>query len=735
MHRRLRQKLAVVLLVLAGVSAFAWLPPVADRLGLHLPEFFAGRRLRLGLDLTGGVQFVLRVNVDEALGVDETVTRDEIVARARETVDRRINALGVLEPLIVVQGERRDELLVQLPGFTDVERARSILGQTARLEWRLVEPAPGASPAVTGRDIRRAWLTRDDFGQPAVGFSLTPEGGRRFAGLTSRHTGKPLAIVLDDEVVSAPVIESAITSGEGIIRGFSMKEAADLALLLQAGALPVSMTFLGGEYVGPTLGVSTVRSGLAASAGSLVLVSALMVLYYRRAGVNAVLSVVANLSVLAGLMASLGSAVTLPGVAGMILTIGMGVDSNVLVFERIKDELRTGQSIRRAVVSGFDRVFLTILDTHVTSLIAAAFLFQFGSGAVRGFATSLALGLLANVFTAVALSRTMFELSLSFGRRVTFGADGFAGWLTRHPIHLMQHRALALGLSAAVVAAGVTVTAVRGLPLGLDFTGGTAVVTDFVQPVSEDAVRLAMPDGWVVQRYGAKTDRTLQIRLPLPAGATDGDDPGGPAAVESALSASGLPQARIVGTSTIGPSIGRDFQRRTAYALTGALIGVSTYVAVRFRPGFALGAALATSHDLVVTVAALSLAGHDLDLNVVAALLTVAGYSVNDTIVVFDRVRERVRTSGRRAIERAIDTAVMDTLGRTIITSGTTLAAVMGLYVFGGAALESFAFAVLTGIVAGTWSTVCVAAPVAALAGRRAGKADANPSGQPAGRQ
>jgi SecD/SecF fusion protein len=720
MHRRLGWKLVVIFIVLVWTSGFAWFPPLAERLGMPVPRFFAERRLQLGLDLKGGVQFVLRANADEALAVDDTITRDDVVAQAREAVDRRINALGVLEPVIAVQGDRRDELLVQLPGFTDVERARAILGQTARLEWRLVEDGATPRAAMTGHDIRRAWVTYDDFGQPAVGFSLTPDGGRRFAEVTLQNVGRQLAIMLDDQVQSSPVIETPITAGEGIIRGtFSLEDATDLALLLQAGALPVSMTFLGGEYIGPTLGARAVRAGIAASIGGLALVGGFMLIYYRRAGINAVVSVAGNLALLVGLMASLGSALTLPGIAGLILTIGMGVDSNVLIFERIKEELKAGQSIRRAVAAGFDRVFLTILDTHVTSLIAAAFLFQFGSGAIRGFATTLTLGLLTNVVTAVVFSRAMFDLTLTRGQRVTLGSERFAGGYRRHPIDLMRHRTLALWLSTSVVAGGVVLTMTRGLPLGLDFTGGVAVVAEFERPVSEEAVRQVVPVGAVVQRYGMASDRTLQIRVPLSVGASDADDPASARTIEAALGESSLPSARIVGTTTIGPSIGRDLQQKGAYAMTGALLGVSAYLALRFRTGFAAGAAVATAHDIVVTVAALSLAGYDLDLNVVAALLTVAGYSVNDTIVIFDRVRERLRTMGRGAIAAAINAAVTDTLGRTIITSGTTLAAVLPLYLSGGTALESFAFTVLVGIVAGTWSTVFVAAPVAALAEQR----------------
>ncbi len=445
---------------------------------------------------------------------------------------------------------------------------------------------------------------------------------------------------------------------------------------------------------------------------------------------NAVVSVVANVAMLLGVMASLGAAITLPGIAGLILTIGMGVDSNVLIFERIKEELKAAQPMRRAISAGFDRVFLTILDTHVASLIAAACLFQFGDGAVRGFATALSLGLLTNVFTAVVVSRTMFEITITNRRPLTFGAlwierwlgigttTGEEPWLQRAIYTAIHFRHAAVWFSAAVIAASVTATMVHGVSLGLDFTGGTAVVATFDAPIDEEVIRHVLPEGSTVQRYGATPDRTLQIRVPQAPTVTDGDDQAHVHAITTALSAPSLPPSHIDRTTTIGPTFGRDLQQKGTYALVGALLGIAAYVAMRFRPGFAVGATVATVHDLVVTMAVLGMAGYDLDLNIVAALLTVAGYSVNDTIVIFDRVRERLRASARVTLDTAISQAVIDTLGRTIITSGTTLAAVIALYLFGGTVLAGFAFTVIVGIIMGTWSTVFVAAPVAALVTR-----------------
>ena len=401
---------------------------------------------------SGTHTFTMRPNIANQL-------REDAVNQALQTIDRRVNELGVAEPVIARHTED-DQILVQLPGVTDVARAKEIIRSTAQLELKLVEQGPfsdeaqarqaygGNVPpdlqilpgnaegarqagtpgtvyyvvrrvaAVTGRDLRNARLGVDTNNRPAVNFSLNSEGAARFGNFTSANINRQLAIVLDNRVYSAPNINSRIDN-EGIIEGnFTSQEAADLALVLRSGALPATLTYLEERTVGPTLGAESIRAGVTAAIGGLLFVMLFMLVYYRLAGFNAVTSIVVNLIVLLGLMSYLGATMTLPGIAGFILTIGMGVDSNVLIFERIKEELQTAKGVKQAVAAGFDRVFLTILDTHVASLIAAAFLFQFGNPPIRGFATTLTIGLLSNVFTAVFVSRTMFELVLS-RRQVT----------------------------------------------------------------------------------------------------------------------------------------------------------------------------------------------------------------------------------------------------------------------------------------------------------------------------
>jgi preprotein translocase subunit SecD len=405
-------------------------------------------------DATGGVYtFKIKPNIANQL-------RDEAVTQALQTIERRVNELGVAEP-VVARHSGQDQILVQLPGVTEVRRAKEVIRATAQLQFRLVDnPTPfpdrdaamqaynnvlpsdvevlpgrldGSGTAgtagtvyyavkkvsvVSGNELRSAQQGLDQFNRPAVLFTLKQDAAQRFGNFTQTNIGKPLGVVLDERVMSVATIQDRITDN-GQINGISREEMADLVITLKSGALPASLTYLEEQSVGPSLGEDSIRAGVTAAVGGLTLVMVFMLLYYRLSGFNALASIVVNLVLLLGMMAYLGATMTLPGFAGFILTIGIGVDSNVLIFERIKEELATGKAARAAVNAGFDRVWWTIVDTHIASLISAAFLFQFGTGPIRGFATSLAIGLAANVFTAVFVSRTIFELVLSRRRAAT----------------------------------------------------------------------------------------------------------------------------------------------------------------------------------------------------------------------------------------------------------------------------------------------------------------------------
>jgi preprotein translocase subunit SecD len=528
MAANLRWKLIITLTVLIAFSAVGVYPIVADRVGITKPAWLMEHRLKLGLDLKGGVHLVLRVQTNDALRLEtetemerlreeltkagvtfSTITtpgptqfrvegvppaqdatfrqtanevqanfdrsagtggtytftmkpnvqvtlREEAVVQARQTIERRVNDLGVTEPQIAQQGTSGDQILVQLPGVTDVDRAKEIIQSTGLLELKIVEQGPVSSreallqsgqvpagmeivpgatsapgepagtvyylvrkvAAVTGRDLRNARPALDENNRPAVSFSLNREGARKFGKVTGENVGKQLAIVLDGRVQSAPRIESQINDEGRITGSFTQEEVQNLSLILRSGALPASLTYLEERTIGPSLGADSIRSGIIASIVGLLLVVVFMLVYYKLSGVNAVVALVLNLIILLGLMAYVGAVMTLPGIAGFVLTMGIGVDSNVLIFERIKEELEAQRGVRAAINTGFSRVFLTLLDTHIAALISAAFLFQFGTGPIRGFAVTLSVGLLSNLFTSTFVSKTIFEMALAGRRQV-----------------------------------------------------------------------------------------------------------------------------------------------------------------------------------------------------------------------------------------------------------------------------------------------------------------------------
>jgi preprotein translocase subunit SecD len=402
-------------------------------------------KIKLGLDLRGGTHLVLQIMTEGAPTTGKQPVAPETVKEVIRILERRVNQFGVADPVITEYGKTGDQILVQLPGVRDVAQAKRLIISVAQLSLQIVEgmaptremllrssqgsvpptlqvlggqgDAPGENvfylvrreAIMTGRDLKTARVGVGDHGEPNVEFTLNPPGAARFKQDTGRNVGRRLAIVLDERVTSAPVIEEPV-GAQGQIRGrFTAAEADELAKVLRAGALPAKMRYLQELTVGPSLGRDSIRAGLIASAAAMLFITVFMLAYYRLSGLNAMVALAANLLILLAAMACSDATLTLPGIAGIILTVGVGVDTNVLVFERIREELRNGKTVRAAVQNGFDRVWVTILDTHATALIAAAFLFQFGTGPIKGFAVTLVMGLVANVFASYFVSKFLFE--------------------------------------------------------------------------------------------------------------------------------------------------------------------------------------------------------------------------------------------------------------------------------------------------------------------------------------
>lgn len=688
-------------------------------------------KIKLGLDLQGGMQLLLRVELDKLDPKD----RHDATARAIEVVRNRIDQFGVAEPSIQQQGE--DRILVQLPGISDRERALQLIGKTALLEFKLVEDDAAKTKAaseskkapagfglykaedgsalllenksvLTGKYITNAGVSfESQFNEPVVTMEFNPDGGRIFSDLTGNNVGRRLAIVLDGKVQSAPVINERIPSGQAQITGrFTIQEANDLAIILRAGALPAPIVIEEERSVGASLGKDSVEQGLRAAVIGFAAVVLFMGVYYLFAGVVANVALAFNILIVLAFMSYFRATMTLPGIAGIVLTIGMAVDTNVLIFERIREELALKKPLAAALTAGYKKAFVTILDANLTSLITAGILYYIGTGPIRGFALTLAIGIIASMFTGVFVTRALFETLLVKGGLKSMPMLGLLKSETH--IDFLKPRKICYALSACLIIAGVFAVIHRGPSLyGVDFSGGSMQEYRFKDPVKIEDVRKSL---------AAAGHGTATIQM---VGGTD------QVIIRSALRSEEAIQAQlkkdfkdnpmeVLRLESVGPAIGKEIKEKSVWAFILSLGAIWLYVSYRFDFKFALGSILALFHDGFVALAAVALTGRELSVPVLAAVLTILGYSINDTIVIFDRIRERKRSGVKESYEKLINVSLNQTLSRTILTTFTVLIVVVSMNLFGGEVINDFAFTMLIGLISGTYSTIYIAAPVLA---------------------
>jgi len=690
-------------------------------------------KINLGLDLQGGMHLVLQVDTSK-LSKNEAKDAPQ---RALEVIRNRIDQFGVLEPVIQLEG--KDRILVQLPGITDRARAKEIIGRTAHLEFRLVGDDPEElKKAISGEAVPGYELkymdTRDDkkepllveeevvmtgdmlvdattefsqqgFGQPYVSLELDDEGADIFADVTGTNIGRRLAIVLDNEVYTAPSIRERIPSGRAQITGsFSVQEAKDIALVLRAGALPAPVEILEERSVGPALGKDSVEKGIRAIIIGGICVLAFMAIYYVLAGVIADFALVLNILIITGALSYFGATLTLPGIAGLVLTIGMAVDANVLIFERIREESRLGKSLRAAIHAGYDKAFWTILDANVTTLITALILFQFGTGPVRGFATTLSIGILASMFTALVVTR--LALDIITANRPDMEKLRMMQFFARPDIPFVKIRRIAYGVSLFVIITGMFFFVQRGgRNYGIDFTGGTLQQFEFHDEVAVQDVRSVLEKRGLgessIQQFGEGKGiiiRSLE-------GKTD--------QIVSGLNGRfGEGAFEVMRIETVGPAVGEDLRRAAIKALIFAMVGICIYISFRFEFRFAITAIIALAHDVLVSLGMIALTGREISLPVIAALLTIVGYSINDTIVLFDRIREDRKFMRKAGQDEIINASINQTLSRTVLTSTTTLLVILALFLFGGEVINDFSFVLMVGVLVGTYSSIFIASPL-----------------------
>jgi SecD/SecF fusion protein len=707
--------------------------------------------INLGLDLRGGTQVVLEAQDTADVEVDSDVT-----ARTLEVLRRRVDAFGVAEPTLQVSGDRR--IIVEMPGLDDPDEAVEMIGRTAQLTFHPVvasHPA-GSVPegteglvlagdpgeelvlgpvAVSGEQVAGAVATFGGQGgaQWVVSIQFRADGEDRWTELTAEAAcaaptdpARRVAIVLDDTVISSPGVAQSVACGVGITGGgtvitgsFTTEEAEELALLIRAGALPVPVEVIERGTIGPSLGETAVAASVEAALIGASLTILYMIVFYRLIGVVAAVSLAVYGLISYAVLAAIGATLTLPGIAGFVLAIGMAVDANVLVYERAKEEYAEGSSLGQSVVAGFSRAWSAIADANMTTLLAAILLFFLASGAVRGFGVTLTIGVLVSMFSALVVTRVLLELltrlpalsdrpglmGMTVGRR-------FHAWVeTTRPNLLGAWRRwlVASGLVVVLAVAGVVAS---GVNLGLEFLGGRLVEFSTSQPVDVDELRSDLADRGIpralIQESGTGTIviRTEQL-----------DEDAERAMEETVVAAGG--GATIVRDQFVGPTLGEELRNRALMALGIALLLQLAYLAIRFRWTTGLAAVASMFHDIAVLIGAFALLGKTFDGVFLASLLTVIGYSINDSVVIFDRIREQQNLHPDEPIEQIANDACLQTVPRTINTGLGAVLILVSLYVLGGDTLADFALALLIGIVVGTYSSVFTATPVAIALERR----------------
>lgn len=673
-----------------------------------------------------------------ALTLSETykqALRKDALKRSVDVVRKRLNETGLSEPSVSLQGT--DAILVQMPGMSDPSQVKVLLGTTAQLQfhWQanstsgntiIRQDASGnsykleQSVALEGEHITDArGVLSNETGQPVVTFSLDTTGARQFAAMTRDNVGRVLAVVLDEKVVTAPVINGVIPGGRGEISGnFSLSGAHEVALMLRTGALPVPLNIIEERTVGPDLGSDAIETGIKSGLAGALLVLLSMVAIYGRWGAIASVALCVNMAQVFGVLSLFGATLTLPGIAGLILTMGMAVDANILINERIREESKQGRPTGSAIQLGFDKAFATIVDSNITTLIAVSLLFMFGSGPVKGFAITIAIGLVSSVFTAVALTKVlMLAFTQTYQREKRSLSSPLLSLTDRlSGIDFLRPRKIAIAVSAALTLVSLLLFAKPGLQYGVDFTGGTLI--EMTSPaLTTDGLRDVITASGVskvsIQEYG--NEHHYLLRAPLETQSVQGKVTD---QLKHAISAADT-QVTFDKVDVVGPKVSSGFAELSIMALLIAGAGMFMYLWIRFEAHFALAALLTILLDLTKTIGFFALTGIEFNLTAVAALLALIGYSINDKVVVLDRVRELLRQDSSTPLYNTINAAVNSTLTRTVFTSLTTLLALLPMALVGGDAVKSFALPMVFAVVIGTSSTLFITSSLLHMLGER----------------
>ncbi|NLY87283.1 MAG: protein translocase subunit SecF [Clostridiales bacterium] len=718
--RKGRKKIFAVLIVILLIAG--WFVSI---FGLGTKVDNLGKQLKYGLDINGGVYVLLEADTD-AQGTELT----KIMNQTKTVLENRVNAMGISEATVSIEGNNR--IRVEMPGVEDAEEAIDQIGRTAQLRFYLAN----GELALTGDGVRDSQIGTDtEHGGYKITIDFTSKGSDLFADATEKAaTGqvdatvydengslvdpKAIVIALDNEVISAPTVQEKISSRSCEITtlgGFPESQASSLSALIRGGALPANLTEVNSSVQTATIGANALNLSVKAGIIGVAIVLILMLVAYGLLGFVADIALLIYIQIVLWTMVGLGSVLSLPGIAGIILSIGIAVDSNVIIFTRIREEISKGKSIRVAVDTGYQAALSTVIDSQTTTLIAAFVLYIFGNTAIKGFALTLMIGTVVSILTAVFITQIFISLlaeSKTFSKNSFFGMneDGTRKISFTPNFKFMSHRKIFYAISAVIIIVGLMVGMIKGYNYGIDFTGGTMIQMDMGKKVSIEEVKDTIKEYELEPTivYAGEDNTQIVLKTIKALKTEDRAD-----VIKTIENEYGLKGNSVIASEQFGPTVGKDLKSNALKSLTIAGICMLIYIRFRFKTWkFGAAAIAGLVHDVLITLTMYALFGISINNPFIAGILTVVGYSINDTIVIFDRIRENTKFFKRKQKEELLDTSINQTLSRSIMTSLTTLIVIIPLYIMAGSELRAFLIPLIIGIVSGTYSSVCLCSPL-----------------------
>lgn len=698
---------------------------------------------------------------DEA---DTTAADDDLAAQLESDSTALDSAAfnSQVSPLFSLIDQRFGGLFYNLKDTSQINRilkredVRSIIPATMKFLWAIkpvknqdpsdseeilelysIKTSRGGKAPLTGEVITDARQDIDQRSSPSISMNMNATGAKKWKKLTASNINRRIAIVLDNYVYSAPNVQGEIPNGSSQITGnFTLEEAQDMANILKAGALPAPTTIVEDVVIGPTLGKVAQQQGIISIVAGLIIVVLFMVAYYAKGGLVANIALLFNIFFILGILAQFSAALTLPGIAGIVLTIGMSIDANVLIFERIREELRNGSGVKQAISSGYKKAYSSIVDANVTTLLTCIILYSLGQGPVKGFAITLMIGIVCSFFSAVFITRVFVEWMSKKGdqSKISFSTPFSKSILANINFNFIEKRKAAYIFSSIFIGLGIIAMIAKGLTLGVDFQGGRSYVVAFTEPVEPSALKISLAktfdnQGTEVKTFGANNRLKVTTSYMIGDESDEADIAVKEALVKGVAAHTNLEfiqddtkldssKFTIASSSKVGATIADDIKNASTQSVILALIAIFIYIVIRFRKWqFGLGAIVALFHDTLFVLSAFAMANligisFEVDQVFIAAMLTIIGYSINDTVVVFDRIRENLGIKAGSEMKKVFNESLNNTISRTMITSVTTLIVIMVLFLFGGAILKGFSFALLIGVLIGTYSSLFIATPV-----------------------